>query len=114
MKNYNVMFFLKILKSILKTFLDSFLVLYFLEVSDSNILPLGIYKLIAIFTIFAVMYFTKNLCKSKNRVYLIRIGIIINLIYFITILALREKIVDYIYLIRIFVWIRRRRLLFYI
>lgn len=99
MNNYKVMFLLRILKNILKTFLDSFLVLYFLQVSDSNILPLGIYKLIAICAIYAVMFFTKNFCKSKNRIYLIRVGIIINLIYFITILILREKIVDYIYLV---------------
>jgi len=114
MKNYNIMFALRILKEILETFLESFLVLYFIEVTDGNILPLGIYKLIEIFTIFVVMFLTRNFCKSKNRVILIRIGIIINLIYFITILFLRERIINYIYLIRIIIWIRRRFLLFHI
>ena len=37
--NYKVLFNLRILKSILTSFVDSFLVLYFLEVSDHNILP---------------------------------------------------------------------------
>lgn len=99
MNNYKVMFYLRILKSIVKTFLDSFLVLYFLDVSSNNILPLGIYKLVAIFTIYAIMFFTKDFCKSKNRIYLTRIGIIINFIYFATIIGLRENVVNHIYLI---------------
>lgn len=44
MNNYKVLFSLRILKNILTSFIDCFLVLYFLEVADSNILPLGIYK----------------------------------------------------------------------
>lgn len=99
MSNYKAIFNLKVLKKILKKFVDSFLVLYFLDVSEKNILPLGIYKLVAIFAIYGVMYFTKNLCKSKHRIYLMRIGIILNFIYFLTIILLRERVVDYIYLV---------------
>lgn len=102
MSNYKVLFSLKVIKNILSTFVDSFLVLYFLNVSESNILPLGIYKLIAIFVLYGVMFFTRNYCKSKHRVNLIRIGIILNFIYFLSIILLREKVVDYIYLVGIF------------
>ena len=97
--NYKVLFTLRILKSILTTFLDSFLVLYFLDVSASNILPLGIYKLVAVIAIFAVIFLSRNYCKSKNRINLMRIGIVINYIYFLTIILLREKVVNYIYLV---------------
>ena len=45
------------------------------------------------------MFFTKDFCKSKNRIYLTRIGIIINFIYFATIIGLRENVVNHIYLI---------------
>lgn len=114
MSNYKVMFSLRVIKNVLTAFLDSFLVLYFLEVSDNNILPIGIYKLIAIFAIYIVMYGAKNFCKTKNRIYLIRIGILLNFIYFLTILILREKIVNYTYLIRITLWTRRGILLLYI
>lgn len=48
MNNYKILFSFRILKSILTTFVDSFLVLYFLELSTGNILPLGIYKLVAV------------------------------------------------------------------
>lgn len=99
MSNYKVLFGLRILKSILTTFVDSFLVLYFLELSDSNILPLGIYKLVAVSVVFFTIFGVRNLAKSKHRVNLLRIGIILDFVYFLTILLLREKVVDYIYLV---------------
>lgn len=99
MSNYKVLFSLRVLKSILATFVDSFLILYFLDISASNILPIGIYKLVAIFAIFVVIYLARNYCKSKHRVNLIRIGIILNFVYFLTIILLRENVVNYIYLI---------------
>lgn len=99
MNNYKILFSLRVLKSIVGTFLDSFLVLYFLDVSSSNILPLGIYKLVAVCTVYAIIFCTRNICKSKNRVYLMRIGIIFNFIYFLSIIILRENVVKYIYLI---------------
>lgn len=99
MNNYKVLFSLKVLKSVFKHFIDIFLTLYFLEISASNILPLGIYKLVAVTAIFGVIFFTRNYCKSKHRVILIRTGIILNFIYFLTIILLKEKVIDYIYLV---------------
>lgn len=98
-KNYNVMFGMRTLKSIFITFCDSFLVLYFWDLSDSNILPIAIYKLVSIFTIYIVMFLVKNLCKSKYRINLIRLGILTNFIYFLSILLLKEKVIDYIYFV---------------
>lgn len=99
MNNYKVLFSLRVLKSIITSFVDSFLVLYFLDVSDNNILPLGIYKLVGVITIYVVIFLCRNFAKSKHRANLMRIGIIFDLIYFITIILLREKVVDYICLI---------------
>lgn len=99
MSNYKVLFGLRVLKCILTTFVDSFLVLYFLELSDSNILPLGIYKLVAVATIFLTIFTVRNIAKSKHRVMLLRIGIILDFVYFLTILLLKEKVVDFIYLV---------------
>lgn len=99
MSNYKVLFSLKILKSALTYFVDIFLTLYFLDVSASNILPLGIYNLIAVVSIFGVTFFTRNYCKSKHRVNLIRIGIVLEFIYFSVIIFTKEKVVDYMYLV---------------
>ena len=97
--NYKVLFNLRILKRILASFVDSFLVLYFLDVSEHNILPLGIYKLVAVVSIYSVMFLTRNLAKSSHRVNLMRIGMLLDFIYFLTIILLKDKIIDYIYLV---------------
>ncbi len=101
MSNYKVLYYLRVLKKILTTFVESFLVLYFFDVSDSNIFPLAIYKLVSVISIYAVFIFTRNLAKSKYRINLLRIGIILDFIYFLTIILLRDKIIDYIYLVGI-------------
>ena len=98
-RNYKILFSLRLLKSILTSFVDVFLVLYFINVSNNNILPLGIYKLVAMVTVYLVVFLLRNYCKSKNRVWLMRIGIILYFIYFLAIILLKENVVDYIYLI---------------
>ena len=98
-KNYKVLFLLRLLKSILTNFVDVFLVLYFISVSNNNILPLGIYKLVAMTTVWIVIFLVRNICKSKNRVWLMRIGMIIYFLYFLTIILLKEQVVNYIYII---------------
>lgn len=97
--NYKILFSLRILKSILNNFVDVFLVLYFLNVSNSNILPLGIYKLVSVIAIWLVIFLVRNYCKSAGRIRFLRIGVILYFLYFLSIIILREKVVDYIYLI---------------
>ena len=99
LNNYKILFLLRLLKSILNNFVDIFLVLYFIKVSNSNILPLGIYKLVAMVTVWVVMFFTKNRCKENGRIHFMKIGIVLYFGYFLSIIILKEKVVDYIYLI---------------
>lgn len=101
MNNYKILFCFRTLKSILNTFIDVFFVLYFLQVSNSNILPLGIYKLVSMLVVYLIIFLCRNFSKSKHRVILLRIGIVLNLIYFLTIVLLKEQIVDYMYIIGI-------------
>ncbi len=101
-KNYAVFFSLRTLKSILNNFVDVFLVLYFLEVSNQNILPLGIYKLISVITLYLVIFFLRNAAKSKYRMILLRIGIILDFLYFLIIALLRDNVIHYIYLVGFF------------
>lgn len=99
LNNYKILFLLRLLKSILNNFVDIFLVLYFIKVSNSNILPLGIYKLVAMVTVWVVMFFIKNRCKENGRIHFMKIGIVLYFVYFLSIIILKEKVVDYIYLI---------------
>lgn len=98
-RNYKVLFSLRLLKSILTNFVDVFLVLYFINISNNNILPLGIYKLVAMITVWLVIFLSRNYCKSKNRAWLMRTGIVMYFIYFLAIILLKEQVVNYIYLI---------------
>ena len=71
MNTYKILFALRILKNILTSFIDSFLVLYFFTISDNNILPLGIYKLAAVTAIYAAIFLTRNFAKSRYRILLL-------------------------------------------
>lgn len=101
LNNYRILFLFRILKSILALFTENFLVLYFLQLSYSNILPLGIYNLISVMVLYFTILLLRNKCKAKNRIWLLRIGIILDLIYFFMIILLKEKLIKYIYLVGI-------------
>ena len=101
MNSYRVLFILRILKNVLTGFVESFFVLYFLDVSDNNILPLGLYKLVAVTAIYSAILFTRNLAKSKYRIHLLRVGILLDLVYFCTIILLKNRLVDHIYIVGI-------------
>lgn len=101
LNNYKILFLFRILKSILALFTENFLVLYFLQLSCSNILPLGIYNLISVMVLYFTIFLLRNRCKAKNRILLLRIGIILDLIYFLMIILLKEKLIKYIYLVGI-------------
>lgn len=94
MENKEVIMYLKLLKNILSIFIDSFLVLYFLTVSENNILPLGIYKLIGVTTLFITLFLFRNISKSKNRKNLLITGIMFDLIYFLFIFTLKKVLLN--------------------
>ncbi len=96
-KNYQSLFGLRLLKSIIGIFTSNFLVLYFLELNNQNILPLGIYYMIVYITVFFTIFFVRNICKTKKRIYLLQIGILLNFIYFLLLAILKEKIISYIW-----------------
>jgi len=99
MSNYNVLYGLRILKKIKKDFVDSFFILYFLQVSNSNILPIGIYKLVAVITLYSIIFLSRNFCKTKHRTILLRIGVILEIVYFLSIMVLKERIINYVVLV---------------
>ena len=102
MSNYNILFVMRIFKNLLYNFIESFFVLYFLELSYNNIVFLGIYKLLYITFLFVFILLFRNVSKSKNRIIIFRIGIVLELIYLLILIFLREKVVDYVFLCGIF------------
>ncbi len=99
MHNYKVLFSLRLLKKILDTFVDTFFVIYFLEVSSENIIPLGIYHIILVLTIYLTMYFCRNFTHSRHRISLIRIAIVMDILYFSFILILQDHVPEFMLLL---------------
>lgn len=100
-RNYYTIFGLRLLKSIITIFIDAFFVLYFLTISNDNLFSLSIYYIIVYISVFLSIFFVKNICKTEARIYLFRIGIVLNFIYFLTIYILQEKMLNYLWLIGI-------------
>lgn len=101
LNNYKILFIFRMIKILLNLFLDSFFVLYFMTLSNNNIVPFGLYKLISITVLYITIFLLRNKCKTNNRINLLRIGLLLYLVYFLLILLLRENIVKYMYLIGI-------------
>lgn len=101
MNNYKVLFSLRLLKSVLDTFVDTFFVMYFLDVSSDNIVPLGIYHIILVLTIYLTIYACRNFTHSKHRVSLIRIAMVMDVLYFFAILLLQTRVASFAWLLGI-------------
>lgn len=102
MSNYKILILMRIIKNTIGIFVNSFFVMYFLDVSNHNIFKLGIYYIIVYTLVYFIIYSIRNLCKSKYRINLLRIGIICNFLYFLLIILLNKKIVNYFYIMAIF------------
>jgi len=101
MSNYKSLSILRILKSTISLFVNSFFVMYFLSLSNNNVAKLGVYYMIIYCLVFITYYLFRNICKTNKRIHLFRLGILLDFIYFLLIFILREKIVDYVYLIAV-------------
>lgn len=101
MKNYKILSAMRLLKSTIEIFVNSFFIMYFLKISDNNIFKLGIYYIIVNAVVYLIIFSTRNICKTKKRINLLRVGILLNLCYFLLIILMKESIVNYIYLMGI-------------
>lgn len=100
-KNYKILGGLKIVNNVIDLFISTFFVMYFLRMSNNNIVPLAIYYLIVYITVYVTIFILRNFCKLSKRIYLFRIGIILNFVYFLLIYFLKENIVNYAWLMGI-------------
>ncbi len=98
-KNPKILFSLRILKHIIDNFIDTFFVLYFLDVSSENIIPLGIYQILQVAVTYFAIYFLRNRARTKHRVALMRIAMLLDIVYFLAIITLQTRVVDFAYLL---------------
>ncbi len=90
--------------SIVSLFGETFLVAYFLQISNENIVQVSIYYIILYALLALGSFLLGNVMKSKpqKRVIIYRFGIVIKSVYILLIVLFKEKISQYFIVIAIF------------
>ena len=92
---------INIIRNIVTIFFDTFFAIYFFNLTNYEILPLAKYYLVVYVSLVGGFWLLKNTIKNKSKVPFLRIGISLTSVYLALIMILKEKIVDYVYLVAI-------------
>ena len=97
----NIIIIMDAIKKIMTIFLGPFLTAYFISTSTNSILNLAIYYIFTYATMALSTLVVAALAEKRNRIKIFRIGIILNFIYILIIILLKEKIINYLPIISI-------------
>ena len=89
------------LKKIMTIFLGPFLTAYFIKTSSESMVDLSIYYILSYLLLAIGSFIVASIIKNKFRIGMFRIGVIANFIYIMSIVILKEKVVDNLWLISI-------------
>lgn len=87
--------------NIIELFLSTFLAAYFYKITENNIIYIAIYYIISWISATIGAFILGNYIKTKNKVVLYRYGTSIKALYILLIVILKERILEYIWLIAI-------------
>lgn len=97
----NIIIIMDAIKKIMTIFLGPFLTAYFISPSTNSILNIAIYYIFTYATMALSTLVVAVLAEKRNRIKIFRIGIILNFIYILIIILLKEKIINYLPIISI-------------
>ena len=97
----NIIIAINAMKKVMILFLGPFLTAYFIKKSQESIIDLSIYYIFSYILLGVGSFIVASIIKNKFRVGMFRVGVIFNFIYIMAIIILKEKIVDYLWLISI-------------
>lgn len=86
---------------VIDIFLTTFLASYFYQVSEQNMVYLVIYHIVTYIVATIGAFIVSDYIKRRNKIKLYRLGIAVKAFNIFLIILLKEKIVDYVYLIGI-------------
>lgn len=86
---------------IINLFLDTFFASYFYKISEQNIYYLSLYHIVGWIVATIGAFAFGDFIKRKNKVNLYRFGTFVKCLFLFMIMLLKEKIVDYVYVIGI-------------
>ena len=88
-------------KKIMTIFLGPFLTAYFIKISSESMVDLSIYYIFSYLLLGISSFIVASIVKNKFRIGMFRIGVITNFFYIMSIVLLREKVVENLWLISI-------------
>lgn len=97
----NIIIIMDAIKKIMTIFLGPFLTAYFISTSTNSILNIAIYYIFTYATMALSTLVVASLVEKRNRIKIFRIGIILNFIYILIIILLKEIIINYLPIISI-------------
>ena len=97
----NIIIIMDAIKKIMTIFLGPFLTAFFISTSTNSILNISIYYIFTYATMALSTLVVAALAEKRNRIKIFRIGIILNFIYILIIILLKEKIINYLPIISI-------------
>ena len=83
------------INNILYMFLNTFMVAYFITLTNYNYKQISIYYIANFICIALTFYLLGNIIKKHSKVKIFRTGIVLYCLYILLIALLKEKIVDY-------------------
>lgn len=95
----NIILNISIMKDIIVIFLGPFLTAYFVSVSTNNIIDLSLYYIFSYLFAAITTYFVSKKVKNKSKIQTFRFGVLTSFIYIISIILLRENLVDYLFFV---------------
>lgn len=97
----NIIIAINAMKKIMVIFLGPFLTAYFIKTSQDSIVDLSVYYIFSYILLAIGSFIVASLVKNKFRIGMFRIGVILNFFYIMSIIILREKIIEHLGLISI-------------
>ena len=97
----NAIIVINALRNVIELFLGPFLTAYFIQASQESLVSLSMYKIFSYIILLFFSILVSSFIERRFRIGMFRIGVILNFFYILTIIILKEKIVDYLWLIAI-------------
>ena len=91
------------ISKIISIFLNTFLAAYFYKISEQNIFYLSTYNIISWIVATIAAFMVADRIKRKNKINLYRFGTVLEVLYIFMIIVMKEKIVDYVWIMGIVV-----------
>lgn len=95
----NILITVSALRKIMEIFFGPFLIAYFIKTSKEGLLDLSIYNIASYFIIAVVGLIVSYIIRNKFQIGMFRVGVVLNFFYILSIILLKERILNYLYIV---------------